>query len=214
MIRVTDRAEADEARLDGVVSIGGPLRVRSGEVRGVIDVFGKLEATESFRVNGTARFHAPASASRFYPNGRTEVMGGLDSPATAEGRGILVVRGPWRCGALRFDGTLQVEGSVIATSVDVTLHGKSSVETLQAGKVLIRQRRRFARREQATLRVSRMEATEVFLEGVSAEHLRADRVTLGPDCHIAHLTGMVVSRHRTAHVGPEAIAPRPYGLTP
>jgi cytoskeletal protein CcmA (bactofilin family) len=219
--RVLGGVEADSVRLEGVASIGGAMTVRDLEILGSLDVFGETKVKERTTIRGTARFHAPLFSSRVTAAGELEVNGSLTTPVRLEVQRSLVVRGPLQAGRVQFDGAVDLRGPVVAGEFDGLLRGNSTAETLRCDRISIRVAgRRLPRipllppRSGPELIVRRIEAREAALENVRAEQVRVDRLTVGPGCHLIDVMGEIVSRHPSAHVGPEAEVSPPHGLTP
>ena len=116
-------------------------------------------------------------------------------------------------------GTLRAPGEFSADSVALEVERDSSIGTLLAGSVIVTRpsappfKVPFFGKERPRLKVLRIEASEVHLEGVDVEVLRADRIALGPDCHVARVIGEVMAVDPSSHVGPESRSPPPHGIS-
>ena len=210
--KVLGDAEADEAVLSGAVSVRGRLSADRVTIRGTLEVEGATRVARSLDVSGDARFSAAVDAGEMRVDGVAEIAGSL---AVAQGlacAGHLQVGGDLTAQALRFDGRLTVRGKVAAKQVEGRLRGVSRADAILATTVAI-DRRAPLFGAKGRLEVLRIEADEVRLAGVECQFVKADRIHLGPDCHVALVEGTVIERHPSAHVGPESTSPRPYGLS-
>lgn len=210
--KVLGDADAGEAILSGAVSVRGRLSADRVTVRGTLEVEGTTRVVGSLDVSGDARFSASVDAGQMGVDGATEISGPLTVAQGLTCSGHLQVAGDLASQALRFDGRLTVRGKVVAKQVGGRLRGISRAEAILATTVAI-DRHAPLLGAKGRLEVLRIEAEEVRLAGVQCQFLKADRIHLGPDCHIALLEGTVVERHPSSRVGPESTSPRPYGLS-
>ncbi|MCI4340096.1 MAG: hypothetical protein L3J73_02345, partial [Thermoplasmata archaeon] len=112
---------------------------------------------------------------------------------------------------VEFDGRATIEGAVVATEVVGRLRDDSRIGSIRADRVTITRPTRL--RGGGRLNVLTIEAKEVDLEAVHAQHVRAERIALGPGCQIAEVEGTITRRHPSAHVGPASQSAPPHGLT-
>lgn len=213
----------------GAVKVLGAVEVGSGDVRGSVSIAGRLTA-ERFRsdglldvgasvkvqgdasLKGSTRVLGDLSAGDLRASGEIVVTGALTIDAQAVVVGDLTVTGATTARSLELDGTVQAPGELNCPIIQGRLRGPSRVGAIHAQHVRI-VRAGFPFGHRGALLADRIEATEVELEAVSVEYLRAERVTLGPHCQVTRLDGEVIRQHRTAVVGPVAYEAPPPGLT-
>ncbi|MGI0131580.1 MAG: hypothetical protein ACREDK_00550 [Thermoplasmata archaeon] len=209
--KVLGEVDVEEATLHGGIAIRGTLTADRVHLDGYLEVEGPTRVAHQLALAGDARFTSDVRAGEMRGEGSIEVGGPLVVAGTLAWTGHLDVRGDVRAAALRFDGRLTVQGNLYADTVEGTLRGASRVQNILAPSIAIdRHAPLFGAK--GCLDALRIEGREVRLAGVVAQYLRADRASLGPDCHIARLDGTIVRRHASARVGPESTSPRPYGL--
>jgi cytoskeletal protein CcmA (bactofilin family) len=213
--RVLGSVEVDRAVLLGNVSIGGSIAADRFESSGFLAVFGPARIRSRIQLGGESRWSAVVETSELEVAGRMVVSGPLQVGGLAHVRGTLEVSGAARAGRLVVDGTITVAGLLEAQEVALHLHRASRVQAIRADVVRVTRRKSLPIPGAAhpTLTVERIDAREVELEGVSCEYLKAERIALGPQCHITRLEGSVVARHPSARVGPESRSAPPHGLS-
>lgn len=200
------------ADLSGAVAVRGTFDADRVRVRGTLEVQGAARVAEELVLSGDARFLAELSAGSMRADGSMEVRGTLAVAQALQWSGHLDAGGDVSADSVSFDGRLTARGGLVARRVEGRLREASTVASIRARTLTLdRHAPLFGRK--GALSVLRIEAEEVRLSGTVCQYLKADRITLGPDCHIARLDGTVLARHPSAHVGPESSSPRPYGLS-
>jgi hypothetical protein len=120
-------------------------------------------------------------------------------------------------GSLDLTGAADVPGAITADRVTARFRSASSLGNLQARTVVLRVRPpnpvEMVRGTSIAVRVNRIEADTVELDGVDVQFVRAREVTLGRGAHVTEWEGHVVRRHASARIGPESRTPPPYGLS-
>lgn len=219
--KVTGPVEVDVADLHGTVSVGGTVTAIDLTLHGELDVVGAVRVAHRFSSSGESRLQGGLGAERIDGSGSLDVRG----PLTATG--ALAFDGSVRAPELNAPsvgvaGRLDVPGTVTVERLELEIGADCALGRLLAASVRVRRHRPmlpipswvpFLSHPPPSLRVLRIEATEVDLEGVEVEFLRAERIRLGPGCHVAHYEGTIVHADPQAHVGPESRTPAPYGLT-
>ncbi|HEV2519732.1 MAG TPA: polymer-forming cytoskeletal protein [Thermoplasmata archaeon] len=218
--KVTGNVEVDTVEIDGALSIGGTLRARRLTVHGAFEVLGMAQVAERVELRGPARFSQGFHAGDLDVEGALAVQGPLEVGGLAQIAGDATLAGDVHCGRLVGSGGLTVPGRLTADRIAFDLHRDSSIGTLLAGSVLFTRpaaklpfRLPFIGQERPILTALRIEAMEVQLEGVTAELVRAERISLGPGCHVARVIGPVVAVDPSSHVGPESRSPPPHGIS-
>lgn len=211
-IKVLGSLEVETADVQGSVSIGGRLTAERLRSDGSLDAGADVTVGTEVNLKGASRVTGGLKAGELRAAGELDVSGPLTVQGNAEVRGDLVVGGPLSARSLDLDGTIQCLGTLDCPMIQGRLRGPSRIGAIHAQHVRI-VRASFPFGSRGGLIADRIEATEVELEGVSVEYLRAERVTLGAHCQVTRLDGEVIRRHRTAVVGPVAVEPIPRGLT-
>lgn len=212
VVKVLGPVDAGAVELNGATSIRGRLTADRLRSRGTLEVGGAVVVAQSAVLEGDSRLTGGLRAGSLDARGSTDVGASLDVQGELAFTGHFDVQGDLRAATVRFDGRLTAGGTLTSTKVEGKLRNEGRVGAILAPTVTIdRHAPLFGPKGHLT--VLRIEATDARLAGVRCEYLRADRITLGPDCHIARLDGTVVARHPSSRVGPESSSPRPYGLT-
>ena len=215
--KVAGNVDAGIVELDGTVVVGGTLTAQelssrgSLEARGPCVVHGRLLAHGAFDAAGLVQ----AREARL--EGSSRVGGELVSEGDLRVRGRLHGSSVSCRGALEIRGAATLPGSIVAASVEAALTGETALGVVRCRELRLRgpapnlvQRVLGAA---ATATVERVEAETVVLENVRVRFVRAGRVELGRNAHVATLEGTVVRSHPTSRLGPESWSRPPVGLT-
>jgi cytoskeletal protein CcmA (bactofilin family) len=201
--KVAADAEVGFASLQGTVTVGGTLRAAEVTSKGVLSVSGKTEVRGPLAVTGHGEFGAELRANDLTSFGTLAVRGNLTVLGVARLSGRTEVAGALGAGTIKLNGSLEVRGPVSADRIEGELWGPSRVDSIRAGSIDLSAPRFPPWKPRGQLYTFRIEATEVRLEGVTVEFLKADRIVLGPHCQVSRLEGEISEQHRTAYVGPE-----------
>ncbi|MCI4348862.1 MAG: hypothetical protein L3J93_01405 [Thermoplasmata archaeon] len=221
--KVTGSVEVEDAELTGPASIGGSFTAAHLRATGTFDADGPVHLTGSSSFTGSVRLGATLDATDLV------IEGAVASSGAVRLSGFLRLEGELkapevRAGRIVLAGGLEVSGSMTAELAHLELHHDSTVSLLRASALrvtrhiafpfnLVPFRVPFIGPAVPGLTALRIEASEAELEGVTAEFLKADRIVLGPDCHIARVEGTILRQDPKAHVGPESRSPPPHGLS-
>jgi cytoskeletal protein CcmA (bactofilin family) len=211
--KVLGDVEVETSDLSGVVSIRGKIRAQRFRVVGTLDATGPVDVSGPLEIEGSARLTGPVQAGAWSLKGPGKIGGTLRVAGTASWKGRLEVAGDLTASAVDFEGGLEASGDLVAPTILGRLKGPSTVANIRATKLTLTRPGFLPPMQTGALTVVRIDATEVHLEGVQAEFVKAEHVTLGPGCHIASIEGRLLSVHPSSHVGPESRSPKPYGLT-
>ncbi|MCI4357619.1 MAG: polymer-forming cytoskeletal protein [Thermoplasmata archaeon] len=217
--KVRGKVDADSVEVHGSLSVGGDLRAGSMRMNGPLEVDGIAHVDARAVLHGAARFAQALEAADLEIDGSLRARGPLRVSGDARWTGEVVLLAEARVGRFVGSGSLEAPGAITADRFSFEVLRPSTIGTLRASSVDITRpsalpfRIPFIGTDRPTLTVLRIEASEVRLEGVSAELIQADRIVLGPDCHIARVIGEVLAVDRSSHVGPESRSPRPHGLS-
>ena len=221
--KITGPVDVDVLEVDGTLSVGGALRAGALTVRGPIEVAGPARIEGRAAIHGPARFAQGIEAGELEIEGALNVSNGLRVAGLARIAGDAVLSGEARIGRWAGEGALTVRGTIRAERFAFRADRDSRLGTLIAGSVTVQRpppalpfhlKIPFFGTERPTVDALRIECSDADLDGVTVEVLRADRIVLGPDCHVARAIGTLVRVDRRAHVGPESRSPPPYGITP
>jgi hypothetical protein len=213
--KVLQEADAGRAWLDGTVTVGGPLTADELTARGMlyaesrVDVKGALDVHADLEVagplhagdatlRGAARIGGPVTIDRGF-----SVVGTLDAPSIA-------------AQIVSIEGGIESGGPIVAGSVTAVLDRDSRLGTVRARSASLRGRvpnvveKVMLRSFQ--VRVDRVEADAVTLEGVDVDFVRSPAIVLGRAAHVTTVEGTIVSQHPSADVGPRSRTPPPHGL--
>ncbi len=211
-VKVLGDLLAASAELHGLASVGGRLTGERVRAEGTLDVAGDVAVRGELTVRGTALLGGGLTAGDLVCQGRIRVAQGIVLDGHGRVHGTLEVGQGLQARAIQFDGGITVPGTLDCPTVEGRLRRPSRIGTLRSQNVRI-VRPVFPPGGSATLVVDRIEATEVELEAVDCEYLRAERVRLGPGSHVTRVDGQVVRQHRSAVVGPLSREPIPPGIT-
>jgi cytoskeletal protein CcmA (bactofilin family) len=213
--KVGKDVRVDELRLNGRLSVGGRLSATRVRGRATLEVAGPVEVAESFVLKGSVRTGATVHA------GSAEIAGSLRAPGSctvdtsASIDGLvevpgLVARSLQVYGGARIPGTVRTD-TLFARLREASTFGVVTGRSVQMyGKVPNLVDKVFF--HECDVRVDRIEADAVTLEGVDAEFVRSPQITLGRYCHVTRVEGTIVRQHPSSFVGPESRTPPPYGL--
>jgi len=213
--KVTGDVDSGDVSVRGGLSVGGKLRADRLDAHGAVEVMGPIDVSGPWRGDGDVRAASTVHAAELSFKGSFRTRGPMTVDRAMDIRGSL--SGPSiTAGTLRLDGTAEVDGAVQALAMELRLRDSSSFGTLKAKKVRATGRVPnpvdVALHRHFDMKVDRIEAEEVELEGVDVGFVHANRITLGRGAHVTAIEGKVVRRHASARVGPESRSPPPYGL--
>ncbi len=221
--KVTGAVEVAVADLRGVVTVGGPLALRKGEVVGSLRVDRDVRVYGSLAVRGSLSVGGAVAGVELRVAGSADVKGPTELSGLCDVRGGFRTEGNVRADVFAFEGRVSIRGRLAARSVVGAIGDRSTVTEIVAPQVELRAARArlplpfpipfLPPPPWRDLEVERIEATEARLSDVRVQFLRAERIWLGPNSHVQSYEGTIVERHKTAHVGPESETPPPYGLT-
>jgi hypothetical protein len=200
----------DSADLSGLISIRGNLTGGSATARGTLDVGGLVRLTGTLHADGTTTIGKGVTASDLDVSGAFSLSGPLQCSGRVRWKGTPDSTDGVTASRVEFDGRGTIAGAVVATEFEGRLRDDSKMGSIRADRVIVRRPARLF--GSGHLEVLTIEAKEVDLEGVLAQHIRAERIVLGAGCQIASVEGTISRQHPTAHVGPVSQTPRPYGL--
>jgi cytoskeletal protein CcmA (bactofilin family) len=210
--KILGNVEVEEGETRGVASIRGTLVAARFRAGGTLDVLGDARVAEEIALRGTGRFGASLTADRLTADGTIDIAAALRAKSRVEWTGVLEAS-DLSAPAVRFRGRARVSGDLVSENLDARLEGGVSRVTVLRARALRVARAGFPPWRRGSLVAERIEAIEAELEGVRAEYVRADRVRVGPDCHLSRVDGRIVRRHRSAHIGPESESEVPPWLT-
>lgn len=200
--KVEGNVEVGELDVLGLLSVRGKLTVGQGQVSGRAELDGLTEVLGSLRLQGTHHLGSGLTAGELWVKGDCEVNGGVTVRGGFVSEGKLEVHGSVHANTLEFDGRL-VANEWIAERIHGRLReGSSRATTIRAPVVQIL--RGGWRGPSATLEADRIEGREVVLENVVCEYVWAERVTVGPGCHLAKVDGTIVRKDGHSVVGYES----------
>ena len=218
--KVTGNADAEIVDVEGPLSVGGDLRAGSLRVDGPLEVLGSVIVEGPAKLDGGVRIDGGFAAHTLESSGPFLVRGALKVDGVAQFAGEVLFERDAQVGRLVGSGNLEIPGTLTADQMVFDVERDSTIGTLRASSVVVTRpaallpfKLPFIGKERPTLTVLRIEAHEVRLDGVSVEYLKAERIFLGPNCHVARVSGEVVSADPSAHVGPESRSPPPYGIS-
>jgi len=215
-IKVTGEVDVGTVRIEGSLSVAGPITSDSFVARGRLDAGGSITISGAFTTDGSFRATGPVQAQEAAFSGTTRISRDVIVAGSVTMKGQFAAAAV-RAGEFHGDGAVIVPGGIDAVSVDVRIRRDSRFGTLRAHSVrLLRSPPNpiewvFGRSPPP--RVARIEADRVELEGVDVGFVRCPEVILGRDAHVTELEGTVVRRHSSARVGPRSKSPPPYGLS-
>jgi cytoskeletal protein CcmA (bactofilin family) len=201
-----------EGNLQGFVSVGGTLSAERLTSDATLDIAGNVAVTGELAGRGTIVVGGDLTGGDVHVDGLLRVRGAVRLDGHLRVKGHLDVATDLSARSVRFDGSATVGGTLEATIVVGTLRRPSHLTVVRAQSVRI-VRPPFPVGRRGSLRLDRIEATDVQLSGVDCEYLRADRVWLGADAHVTRVDGAVVRRRASGVVGPVAREPVPAGLS-
>jgi cytoskeletal protein CcmA (bactofilin family) len=209
-VKILGDVDVDEASLSGLSSIRGNVSGGTFSAAGTCDIGGSVTLTGALRGAGTTTVRKGVVAAEIELSGSASISGPIQATGLVRWRGVLETTDDLRAGRVEFEGRGAVPGAVVAKEVEGRIRGDSRFGSIQADRVRITRPGRLFGRGQLT--VLTIEAKDVELEGVEAQHVKAERVALGPGCQIAQVDGTITRQHPSAHVGPASRTPPPYGL--
>ena len=208
--KILGDVDVDSADLSGLVTIRGSLTGGSVTAHGTFDVGGPSRLERALSASGTVTLGKDIDAPDVEFAGAARIAGALRAPTRLRWKGTLEVDGDVTAGRVEFDGRAIVGGAVVASEIVGRLRDHSRVASIRADRVTIGRASRLM--GGGDLEVLTIEAKEVDLEAVTAQHVRAERIALGPGCQIAEVEGTIVRQHPSAHVGPASHSAPPHGL--
>lgn len=211
--KVLGDVEVESSNLAGLISVRGKIRAQRFHVNGTLDANGSIDVAGALELAGTARLAAPVQAGSLELKGAAKIGGPLTVQGAAHWKGSLDVAGGITAGSVDFEGAVTASGDLVAPTLTGRLKGPSRVPNLRATQLRLTRPGLFPPMQTGSLTVVRIDAQVAHLEGVTAELVKAEHITVGPGCHIASVEGQLDSVHPSSHVGPESRSHRPYGLS-
>jgi len=214
--KVVGGADVGGAELDGTAVVGGPFRADRLAVVGSLDARSTVTVAHRLTVHGSVDAGGAVHAGEASFRGVARLGADLVVDATLAVRGQLHASSV-RCGTLELRGTATVPGPVVGTAIDVDLVADSAIGSIQCRELRLRGpapslvQRMFGNPPVAT--VERVEAETVRIEEARVRFVRAARIFLGRNAHVATLEGQVVRAHSSSRVGPESWSRPPQGLS-
>lgn len=226
---VRDRVRARSWRLEGVgrasqdvdvevLQVQGDLTVGAGIVAERCDCDGRLSAggaglgSGAWTLSGETRLGGPLQVGSLTVEGRLDVRGDLVVGGALKSAGSLDVRGGIRAQSIHLDGSLTAGQDVNAPDISLVIRGPSKVPSLRARRIVVARPAPPWASEPPVLDVLEIEGEEVRLAGVTAQYVKADRITVGPGCQLSQVEGKILSQSPRSHVGPQSKSPAPKGL--
>jgi hypothetical protein len=220
LTKVTGNVDAEIIDVEGPLSIGGDLKAGSLRVEGPLEVLGSVHVDGPAKLDGGVRIGGRFGSHTLESTGPFLVRGALRVDGVANFAGEVLLEGDAQFGRLVGSGSLGASQTVSAEQVVFHVERDSTIGTLLARSIVVTRppallpfKLPLIGKERPTLTVLRIEGQDVRLDGVSVEYLKAERIVLGPDCHVARVSGEVVSADASAHVGPESRSPPPHGIS-
>jgi cytoskeletal protein CcmA (bactofilin family) len=208
--KILGDVDVDEANVSGLTTVRGNVTGGSVSVAGTCDIGGSVRLTGTFRGVGTTTLAKGLQAGDVDLAGSASVSGPIQATGRVHWKGSLETTEGLNAGRVEFEGRGVIPGAVLAKEVEGRIRGDSKIGSILADRVrLMRPARLF---EHGHLEVLTIEAKEVELEAVHAQHVKAERIVLGPGCQIAQVDGTITRQHASSHVGPQSKTPPPYGL--
>jgi len=210
--KVAGALDLDRLSVDGDLAVSGAALVDRCDSHGHLTIDGPTTGTGPWTLDGEHRFGGAVRVQALRSRGRLDVKGALTVEQALDAEGTLDVTGELSAASVRWHGAARVGGDVVAPEIQITVGGLSKVAALRGDRVRVDRPRGRPGKEPPTLEVLEIEAQEATLVGVVAQHVRADRILLGPGCRISGYEGTLVSRDRHAVVGPQRRSAPPPGL--
>jgi len=216
LAKVAGRVEVGAGEIDGTAIVGGPFSAGQLTVVGRLEAHAPMTVAGRLSTRGALEAGGPVHAAEADLQGPVHVAGELSVDGALRVRGAL--RAPSvRCGPLKLRGTANIAGAVVASSFNADLLADSAVGTVQCRQFQVRgPSPNLVRRilgVSSVVTVERVDAEEVRIEGARVRFVRAAKIVLGRNAHVAALEGAVVRAHRTSRVGPESWSRPPLGLS-
>ena len=218
--KVTGEVDVDEAVFDGIATITGPLIANQLDVRGTFEVGGDVTVSGGVVVRGTGRFLGSVRAGQLTTDGLVRVAKDVRVVGTLTAKGALEIGKDVAAALFLHDGRISLAGVLRAQEVEAVFESESSIREIEATQVSLRPRQILRLpvdvpilSPKALLRVGRIEAESVQIEGVDVDYVRAGSIALGRHCHVTRIDGTVVKKDPSSHIGYESRTPPPHGLS-
>lgn len=211
--RATKGVDVELLELRGDLAVAGTITADRVDTDGRLSASGAATGTAAWRLLGETRLGGALSVGSLFTKGRLDVRGDLKSVGAVQAEGSLDVLGALSAASLALDGAISATGDVTAPEISLVIRGPSKVANLRGRRIVVHRPAPFWESEPAGLDVLEIEADEVRLAGVTAQYVRADRVTVGPGCQLTRVDGSIVAQSPRSHVGPQSKSPRPKGLS-
>jgi hypothetical protein len=206
----------------GNASVVGKVSADRIDVRGTFEALQPIDVKGTMFVRGTLRFEGPLTAGTLSHVGPARGGGPIVARQLLESNGSLEVRaGGITAAHIALHGSFDVAGPVRAKTVIARVNAASQVPSIEAETVVLDRPTRIPRlleqfglfATEPSVRVDRIEARDVYLDGVDCEYVRSEHLLLGPGSHVTRLDGTVVRKHRSATIGPRSHTAPPHGLS-
>lgn len=147
--------------------------------------FGSTVQAGELTVNGSCDVHGSAGIGRLAVAGRCAISGGLAAHDVSI-KGDLSVGADLECRELTGEGRIRASGRLVADSIDLALHGRSTVAAAQSRRMVVRAPEGItallsAFADRAFVAES-IDGEDLELVDVHAKVVRARRATLGRGC--------------------------------
>ncbi len=220
--RILGDLDAGTAIIRGTASVIGKVLADRLDVRGTLEALQPIEVKGTMFIRGPLRFEGPLTAGTISHRGPARGGGPIVARQLLESNGSLELRtGGITAPHVAFTGSFEVAGPIRAKSVIARVLAPSRAAAVEADTVVFDRPTRIPRlleqfgllASEPSVRVDRIEARDVYLDGVDCEYVRSEHLLLGPGCHVTRLDGTVVRKHRSSTIGPRSHSPPPHGLS-
>ncbi|MDZ4168619.1 MAG: polymer-forming cytoskeletal protein [Coriobacteriia bacterium] len=183
---VTGDVACNELTVNGVGKCQGSVKADTITVNGAGTFDGPVQAGE-FRANGSADVHAGMGVRLLKVAGTLAVDGGVAAHAV-ELKGDMRVGGDLESDTLTGEGRFAINGMLNAGSIELRLHGRSSVNEIGCERMVLRPpdgiTAIFSAFADRRLVATTIEGDELELIATTAKVVRGGRVTLGEGCEV------------------------------
>lgn len=168
--------ESNELKISGIMRVSEDLTVEQLHVSGIFSQSGNVKA-QSIHCSGIARISGNIEASEVKVSGILKVNGDVKSEHIS-------VPGLLKANALEAEvveisGGVTIKQSLNCDSLTIEFDAKSTIGEIEAGKVLI-----VNRKNHKDLNVKSITADEIKVSNVVADTLCGETIIIGPNCKI------------------------------
>lgn len=202
--KVEGNVDAYDVKMSGSCKISGSVKSKTFKASGSSKIEGNARS-EMFKTAGSCKINGNVDCDEFHTAGSCSIGGMLYSNNKVVVDGSMTVGGDIKAKEFRCAGKFDVGGSISSQTINVELNGHSSARVIEAENIEVKKmytKSLFGRvfKVKGSLKANKIIGTTIYLEDTTAEFVRGEDVTIGPNCRIDAVEFKKLSVHESSKV--------------